>query len=747
MPRVLKTVLIILAAGLSAGLAPAHARAAHTLSADGFSAEIDPATLHVVCTIEQEGRSAVVSRPQPGLPEPTGIEASGDTLAWTMQDVRILARVVDHGLTLTFTSESRCTIVFPMLGRDPSNDPDLREWVLPIHEGHLIPDDDADWAEHLAQQSPTNTLEGLSVPFLGLREADGHTLTWVLQDPVNNTLRYTGDGAAQPIGLSITHAFNPVMDDTRYRVRFVFTGDNPIAPALAYRAYLFEHGLLRTLADKIEANPRVDRLRGALHAYVWDDGLISAHDLRQAKPIAALLHNAAEQDRGDSGPARLWSLLDEAGRDAVEQLVAEDWPSMYLKRELASALSRVMAGEDGEAMSPGEVYAVLQDHVQPTDTWGDGISIGMVDALQEAGIERAVLLASDLGPSASKPHVSAYADTVGYLFGPYDSYHSIHPPSMPADQTWETAQFDQALWELGGIQHEDGSYSAGFKQRGRHLSPIAARPYVEARVAGLLERAPHTAWFVDCDAFGQLFDDYTPGRMCSKFDDMRERLSRMRWMSDAHGLVVGSEGGSAYAADAVHYAHGMMTPVIGWGDPRLTERDSTYYLGGWWPTNGPAVFVKQVPLAPGYEKVHYDPRYRVPLYQAALHDCVVATHHWGYHSFKFSDQVQTVALTEQLYNVPPLVHLNLEQWALHGQAISERMHFFAPIHRAGSLLPMTSFRWLDEKRLVQQTTLGERYTITVNFGESPFDLEGESIPPRTAVCHDRDTGEVTRYTP
>ncbi len=739
-------VLVVwLSLGCSAG--PAQEAPVYTLTGGGFAAEIDPATLRVVCTEAREGRSAVVSKAQQGLPGPTDIALSDTALAWTLGEVRVIAEVIDAGLTLTFTSEECCDVVFPVLGRDRVADPAPVEWLLPIHEGHLIPDDDADWAGHLAGQSPTNTLEGLSVPFLGRRGGDGKTQAWLLTDPVNNTLRYTGDGTGTPIGLSITHSFNPVMDDTRYRVRFVFTGESPIAPALAYRAYLSEHGLLRTLAEKIADNPAVNRLRGALHAYVWDDGLISAHDLRQAKPIAALLAAAADADPGESDAGRLWSLLDEAGHHAVRQLVAEEWASMYLKRELAAALSRVMADADNNGMTRDAVYDVLSDHLRPPNTWGDGISTAMIDTLRDAGIERALLLASDLSPSASKPHVSAYADAAGYLFGPYDSYHSIHPPDMPEDRTWETAQFDQALWELGGVRREDGSYAAGFKQRGRHLSSTAARPYVERRVTGLLERAPHTAWFVDCDAFGQLFDDYTPDRMCSKHDDMHERLSRMQWMSEAHGLVVGSEGGSAYAANAIHYAHGMTTPVVGWGDPRLTERDSDYYLGGWWPPNGPAVFVQQVPLAPGYAKVHFDPRYRLPLYQAVLHDCVVTTHHWGYHSLKFIDQAQTVALTEQLYNVPPLVHLNREQWGLHGAALTQRMAFFAPIHRDGALLPLTGFRWLDDARLVQQTTLGNRFTLTVNFSDAPFEHAAGTVPPRTAECMDHATGAVTRYTP
>lgn len=732
-----------------------------TLRAGDLVAAIDPGTLHLSLTDTASGRHLVFSNPQAGLAPPYNQRMTTDAMSWSIDGIEISVQLTEHELRIVFESQQNKSIAFPVLGRTQSDHQPPRAWVLPIDEGHLIPDDDADWAGHLAHHSPTNTLEGLMVPFLGILDEHG-TATWIIEDPINNTLAYVGDGTHTPIGLSVTHHFNPVMDDTRYRMRLRFTGASPIAPALAYREYLLQAGELRTLAQKIADNPRVDRLRGALHAYIWDEGLISAHDLRHAKPIAQALLTASA-DGANAVHAHLWQHLDEAGRTAVHALVEEEWASMYLKHELAAALNRVLANptlrierwpeaENIEADQIARLNAIylqeaFPDHLAAPNTWGDGISIRLLDLMKQAGIQHAIILGSDPEPSVSKPHVSAYADELGYLFGPYDSYHSIHSPSAAPDNTWETAQFDQALWETGGIQNADGSYSTGFKGRGRHLSPLAARPYVESRIGSLLTRAPHSAWFVDCDAYGQLFDDYTPGRMCSKYDDMRERLDRMRWMSSEHQLVIGSEGGSAYAANAIHFAHGITTPVIGWGDPQLTQPDSDYFLGKWWPPYGPAVFVKQVPLAPNYEKFYYDPRFRLPLYQAVFHDCVVATHHWGYHSLKFSDQVQTTALTEQLYNTPPLVHLNLDLWKKHGEAITQRMAFFAPIHRESSLLPLTNFRWLDENKLIQQTTLGERYTLTANFSDTIYQGEGWTLAPRSAGCVDGLTGEVTQYTP
>ena len=90
-------------------------------------------------------------------------------------------------------------------------------------------------------------------------------------------------------------------------------------------------------------------------------------------------------------------------------------------------------------------------------------------------------------------------------------------------------------------------------------------------------------WFIDCDAYGELFDDYSPSHPATQLDDMQARLERIAWIRDEHNMVVGSEGGAAYAAATLHFAHGMMSPVIGWSDPEMKDKNSPYYIGGYWP--------------------------------------------------------------------------------------------------------------------------------------------------------------------
>jgi hypothetical protein len=245
-----------------------------------------------------------------------------------------------------------------------------------------------------------------------------------------------------------------------------------------------------------------------------------------------------------------------------------------------------------------------------------------------------------------------------------------------------------------------------------------------------------------------LFEDYSELHTVTQEDDMNARLERMAYIRDTYNMVVGSEGGAAYAAPVIHFAHGMMTPVIGWGDPDLRKnKESEYYLGGYWPPDGPKIFVNQVPLKEKYYHFYFDPRFRLPLYEIVFHDSVVATHQWGYGSLKFKDQVDTVELLELLYNVPPLYHINLDEFKKHQERMKAHYDFFSPLHRELGLLPMTDFSWLTPDRLVQRTVFGDRVEMVANFSMEDFDYQGKVIPKRSIMAKWRNTGETRIYTP
>ena len=159
------------------------------------------------------------------------------------------------------------------------------------------------------------------------------------------------------------------------------------------------------------------------------------------------------------------------------------------------------------------------------------------------------------------------------------------------------------------------------------------------------------------------------------------------------------------------------------------------------------MFFKSVPLKPYYQKIFFDPRYRVPLYETVFHDSVIATHHWSAATFKFSDQIQTTELLEQLYNVPPLYHLNLAEFKKRRDRIVAHDKFFAPLHRDLAEQAMTDFAFLTPDRTIQRTTFANGTEIIANFGPDPFTYAGQTISPHQVVAHVSNSSEDRVFTP
>lgn len=484
----------------------------------------------------------------------------------------------------------------------------------------------------------------------------------------------------------------------------------------------------RPLARKARELPRVNRLFGAAHFYLWGPAMFSRHDVdrRNWIPLAQALRAAPKGSFG----ARLRSLLSDEERKALDELAEAEWPMKHLTLTLALAfdralVSRVLLGQPDElsvrevAEGNREALAMnLAEFVHDPKTWGDGLSCTLLEEMHGAGIEQAVLLLSDLYGTAVRPDAVARAAELGYLLGPYDSYHSVHSPSAHPDRTWETAQFDREAYEKGRVVKAEGRRQGGFKGRGFHFAPVAAWPYVLRRVGTVLGNNAYSCWFVDCDATAECFDDFSPLHPMTRVEDMKARRQRLRWLETDRRLVIGSEGGSALFADVIHFGHGVHTPYLGHLDPAFRDRQSPHFLGRHWPPDTPEQSFKAVPVPPSLRSPYFDPRVRIPLYRAALGDELIVSHHWSFDSLKFSDVEAVRALMEILYLVPPMYHLNRETWPERREKILRQVGFWGPLHRQLAQVPLSRFDWLTDDRMVQRTTFGTgdgEVAITVNF--------------------------------
>ena len=748
---------------ISVGAAPETVR----LSNAAWRVDITTGSLAVEARLVDAETVVPISSGQTGLGNITEFSQEGNTVSWKLPDNFLTVRfeLIEESLSVEFVHDKQTSDTLRLTWPVIEDSESLRAYILPLFEGSYIPKDDVTWQDFLVERGPINTTAGLSMPFWGLDFAD-RTLTYILTHPFNNRIRFSKT-AASALDMEVSHAFTPNWEQGRYGLHISLGAASPVAPAKQYRRWLEQNAEFVSFAEKIEKTPTAERLLGAAHVYLWGGKLLSEHDVTDWKTFATRLS-------GDNKvAARIWAQLNTETGEALQEIVQSDYASKYVRRVVSRAISEQLENRDfydpsiwagvpltseAERLISRDVstlslpelyrrnclvfYAVFSDTLRHPDEWGDGLSLKLLEQFAENGLDRLWLGVDSWQDGFRHPVAIAKAKALGYLVGPYDSYHSIHHPDEK--DTWETAQFDLSLYETGAIVNADGTKNRGFKKKGYHLSPLVAQPYVENRVNGILEQmsSGFNTWFIDCDAYGELFDDYSASHPATQLDDMNARLARISWIRDTHNLVVGSEGGAAYAASTIHFAHGMTLPVIGWGDSDMKSKTSPYYVGGYWPPEGPAIHIKQVPLKTNYLYHYYDPRFRLPLYQIVFHDSVITTHHWGSGSLKFENAIGTLALLELLYNVPPLYHLNIEEFSKHKSWIKKHYAFFSALHRQIGGQAMTDFQWLSEDKLVQRTEFGDTVELFANFGADAFKHESVAIPGRSMIARWVETGKV-----
>jgi hypothetical protein len=669
---------------------------------------VSPATLSAEGT-RTDGRRIVFSRAAAGAGPVAELHTSANEASWQLpqRKLAIAASLSAEGFRMAFRATEAGAISWPVLGDEPG----LEAVVLPRGEGLYVPLGEPRWRAFLAEQSPFDTMESLSMPMWGLRYSD-LTVAYIAENPFDNDLWWKLQG--RELQARLTHAFEPNRPGREHSVLVRVGGTSPVEAAFLFRDWFARRYPVTTYQDKIRALPESERLLGAAHIYLWANSLLAPEDVRDWPGLVRALASQTQ-------------ILHDPDASQAKFL------TLGQKRAILASLTPIADS------------ALVAPYLVPRDRRGAGISPKMIRRLHDAGLDRLWLGidSAAIALTRAEPETVTLAREYGYLIAPYDSYHSIHSPAEK--DTWDTAQFGQELFDRGGVINHDGSKSTGFNGKGVHLSSNAAFPYVVRRVEGTLKDVPFNSWFVDCDATGELFDNYSPAFPQTKEQDMKARLKRMQWIRDRKHLVVGSEGGDWYAAPVIHFAHGMMSPLFGWRDPLLHDPSSKYFVGRYYPPDGPALFLKPVELPEKYRALFYDPRYRLPLYQAAFHDFVITTNHWTQGSLKYSNVARVRELLELLYGVPPLYHLNMEQFDAQMPAIQAHYRVFSPLHRQIGGVALSSFEWISPDHLLQRAVFGGTTEVIANFAGTAATYEGVTVLPESVLV--RGAGAPRVYTP
>lgn len=747
------------------------------LKADQLKFEVNPESFFVAA-VDSKGKRYTVSA---AIANETISDLKQDEthLSWKFpkKGISVMLELHKDFLDIEIKADSLSSFTWPLVQSK------IEAFTIPLHQGKYIPSQDVQWIRQMVDNSPLSGSQDLSMQFFATNIKD-LALVYVIKNMFNNELHFFNNEGT--LGLKFNHEFPETVKDKRYGFRIYLTANNPTAIAKTYKKYVEEAGKIITLEEKARDNPNIRKLYGAAHIYIWNDKFIVTSDITNWKALKGIVVKALST--GALNPTKhLFNLFNakeaESGKAFLNQLTAfkkEEFVTNYHKNLLTSSFNEALLRKDFynpaawkdvplnndalrliakgvNTLNAVELYrlykllfaAAYPQMLVPMQDWG-GAPPAMLDEMQTAGIKKAWLGLNDWVPGEIHPEFIEKATESGYLIGPYDSYHSMHPPGQ---EKWLTAKFeDTTLYTNAFVRNKNGKPAGGFLGAGRKLNPVLAFPAVKNRLSDIMKNTGHefNSWFIDCDATGECLDDYSPGRMTNQQQDIAARLQRMSWIRDTYKLVIGSEDGNDFAAGVIAYAHGMTTPVVAWSDPDMRKnKESKYYVGSYFSNDGgiPSRYALQVPLKDKYLYTYFDNRFNLPLFQLVYNNSVITSHHWEWNSLKVPEEIKNTELKELLYNVPPLYHLDQKNWNKFKSIIANHVRVFSKTHEKAVKLEMTGFDWLTTDRLVQRTMFGEELEVVANFGISSFTYKGKSIPAKALVIHDLASNEYQLYKP
>jgi len=368
--------------------------------------------------------------------------------------------------------------------------------------------------------------------------------------------------------------------------------------------------------------------------------------------------------------------------------------------------------------------------------WGDGRDLAFLDDLKALGIDR-INLSYDQDPRTSKNLVGrsylAKAKSLGFLAGPYEAFDNGQP--LTTVDSPSAVWYD--LYPSGCIVDAKGKVVVGFAGRGCEMSSEAiarhpGTPNPDSRYAShVADRASQV--FVDVDAFGNFYEDFSPDHPMTLDRDRANRLARLGLAIRKYKLVLGSENVTAWSSGVAHYSHGTAQAhaLAIW--PLLNDKR----FMGWWPPERPPLFFKPFEPTPDEARSLFGSADRLPLFEAVFHDSVVAADRWEFGLMKVAGLERQRFARSLLYGTPTLWNLDRKELARVGPWLKAAETDFRVAHGTGTPVALTGFRWLSDDHLVQEVRYADGHIVTANFGDAAWQGLGPDCV--RAVRHGKST--------
>ena len=514
----------------------------HTGDKTNNTVLINPSTL----TIDWNGLSAnSATLTVDGIPQTVAEITTESTRAfWTLMPSRIAVKAeLNKGeLDLQFTLPSDIKV--------KRNQPIELAWfdlaeqetqtlLLPFSEGMRVPTDNKLWARYLTNNhSGSNTTQDLKMPFWTTQQSD-QFISYQLINPTNNQLFFndvTSESDSKNkslIDMSASHQFTALNQSQPFAVRITL-GNSMLDGAKHYRDWRIENGLSEPLASKQTRNPDINKLVGASHVYLFGKDPLSIQDVKDWWGLKEWYFERSKLN-----------ISDEAKRELLPLSKGKDWLSQYHKQLLLDSISQslkslypvaspTLADNTIEAQYIAAqsrkkwLFEHASSFLNSPDTWGQALSSGMVDNLNNAGLNKLWLGFDNWMPAFYQPNAVELAKQSGYLVGTYDSYNTAIPAQL--NDSWLTAQLPDPIRKTCAIEQADGALKKGFRGNGFYLNPNCHLDYVKQRVKDIMKFGHFNSLFLDVDATAMAREDYSDNT--SELQMLSDFNNRMHWLSE-----------------------------------------------------------------------------------------------------------------------------------------------------------------------------------------------------------------------
>jgi len=266
------------------------------------------------------------------------------------------------------------------------------------------------------------------------------------------------------------------------------------------------------------------------------------------------------------------------------------------------------------------------------DVWGAGLEWAKEAA--SYGIDRGII------NTVSTRAAHEQLDAMGFLTSKYDNYVDL---VIEQDQTKWTNVF-------GPREHinvkPDGELHLGwltYDKQKQYYTRSSAFMAAQAKIDIPKELAirPFLGRFLDVTTASGLLEDWAPGRMLSREDDMRNRNALFAYVNEV-GLVTGGEHGRWWAVPYMDYFEGMMSGGhYSWPAGHLRLPDEG--LAG---------------ISAEYREYGLGGAKRIPLWELVFGDCTVDYWYWGDSNGYLHSLDPTISDRKDAFNVlygtPPM---------------------------------------------------------------------------------------------